>query len=239
MVRVKQDGRGQAGTAGRVKRPLQNGGATPGDGGDGADEEEPAGGAGEGNGGDNDEGPVEMAGALKDESCDGGNNDSGEITNEVLKTSPAAGGDGAGESLGDGPEIGREHAEEDDPEDERGGAVDRMVDAGETDEESAQASTAARKGFAHESERSARGNPTIGEPSGNKRSERAEKVCRADEPGHACDGEIAFADEIVRQPCDEEIADVVGGEEAEAGAPGGAKLEEFEEGRSARDIGGD
>ena len=212
---------------------------TPGDGGDGADEEEPTGGAGEGNGGDNDEGPVEMAGALKDESGERRSHDSGEIADEVLETGPAPGGDGAGESLRDGPEIGRERAKENDPEDERRGAVDRMVDSGETDEEPAQAGAAARKSFAHESERSARGNPAIGEPSGNKRSERAEKVGGTDEPGHTRDGEIAFADEIVGQPRNEEIAHVVGGEEAEAGAPRGAKLEELEEGRSARDIAGD
>ena len=92
--------------------------AAPGDRDDETDEEEPRSGASKSNGGDDGKGPVEVASALEDESGDSGSDDSSEITDEVLEAGPTAGGEGSGESLRDGPEIGRGNAEKDDAEDE-------------------------------------------------------------------------------------------------------------------------
>ena len=102
-----------------LKRCRIRRGAPP-DGLDGADEEEPGGGAGEGDGGEDHGGPVELAGALKDEAGHRWGEDAGEIADEILEAGPASRRDRARERLGDSPKVGGDDAEKDEAEDESG-----------------------------------------------------------------------------------------------------------------------
>ena len=171
-----------------------------------------------------------MPSALENEAGDGGSDDASEIADEVLEAGPAASGGGARQSLRDGPEVGGGNAEEKYADKEGDGAVKRMICAGKGDEEPAETETTADEGFADQSERASGGNPTIGEPTRDKRCEGAKEISRASEFGHLVERESTFANKVVRQPGDEEIADVVIGEEAETGAPGGAQAQKFIEG---------
>ena len=135
---------------------------------DGADEEEPGGGAGEGHGGDDDKGPVEMTSALQDKAGDRWSDNAGEIADEILEAGPAAGSDGAGERLSDGPKVGGGDTKENDAEDEGSGAVDRVTEASETDKDAAEGEAAPGEGLADEGESGAGRDPTIGEPAGEK-----------------------------------------------------------------------
>src|SRR5215470_6459293 len=109
--------------------------AAPGDRCNWADQEEPGDCAAESDCGDDHEGPIEVAGSLEDETGDGRSHDTSQITDEILESGPATRSDRTGEGLGDGPEIGGDHTEEDDAEDESDGAVDGIAEASETDEE--------------------------------------------------------------------------------------------------------
>ena len=88
-----------------------------------ADQENPGESAGHGDRRHDDEGPVEVAGAVEDEAGDGWSRDAGEIADEILEAGPAARGLGAGEGLRDGPDVRAAYAEENYAEDDRGNAV--------------------------------------------------------------------------------------------------------------------
>jgi len=77
---------------------------------EGAEKEEPGGGAENGHKAGEEEGVNERAGVLDEEAGDDGRVDSGEIAYEILQAGPAAGSARSGENLRDDPGVGNVEA---------------------------------------------------------------------------------------------------------------------------------
>src|SRR5262252_1044574 len=75
-----------------------------------AEEEEPGGGAENGNESSEEEGIEEGSGVLDKETGDDGSDNAGEIAGEVLQPSPTAGSGGPSENLRDDPRVGNVEA---------------------------------------------------------------------------------------------------------------------------------
>src|SRR4029077_13643250 len=69
----------------------------------------------------------------------------------------------------------------------------------------------------------------IGEPAGHQRGDGQNKEGESGNDGHGLDGEVAHALKIDGQPSNEEIPEVVVGEESGEGAPRGTLAEDLED----------
>src|ERR1017187_7796892 len=174
---------------------------------------------------------VELPGPLHYPAGDPWRRDPGEVPYAVLHGAPFSGGAGAGQRLGDGPQVGAPHP------DERAGQHEqhhrRSVAAHHRhrQDDGGQREARAGEGLAHARGGGAGRNPAVGEPSADDARRRRREKCQCSQNRHFGRREMALLLHIRRQPGHQEIPEVVAAEEAEETEPGGALAQNIDHAR--------
>ncbi len=164
---------------------------------EGAEEEEPGGGAEDGHESGEEKSVVERAGVLDEETGDNGSGDACEIADEVLQAGPAAGSAGSGENLRNDPGVGNVEAVCSGGEQKKRDGEIGVCDGTGGDGESAAGLAPGDHGFADASDAAAARDEAIGSVSAGDADRSHECVGECADSSHAGQRKLPLVNEIV------------------------------------------
>ena len=168
-----------------------------------------------------------MSGHLDDESRDGGSHHTGQVSDAILESGPAAGGDGTGQGLGDRPMAGGIDSIGGAGEDQKADRHARIGDEGNGDDDRGEAQTQGGAGPADPRRCRSGGDGAIGQPGGRGRGHGGEKKRQGAHDAHRLHGEMPVPNEVGGKPGQKKIPKIIGAEQSRERDPGRPVAEDF------------